>query len=125
MGKLSERSLEFCLFLFPTIEETCILKFPSKILTGNRSNPNTIILQYYNRYNFLLSINLPQTALLNTSIYSTLVPYTLLYNYGRVCGILGKLTLLFALTLKAPESQHGLCGGFHLQKRTNYSDLKA
>lgn len=42
-----------------------------------------------------------------------------------VCGILGKLTLLFALTLKAPESQHGLYRGFCLQKGTNYGDLKA
>ena len=56
------------------------------------------------------------------------VASTLRSNHDGLCGILcgfGKLTLLFALPLKAPESQHGLCRGFRLQKRTNHCDLKA
>lgn len=56
--------------------------------------------------------------------HSTPLLSTCLSNPGVVCGILGKLTLLFALTLKAPESQHGPYRGL-LQKGTNYGDLKA
>lgn len=39
-------------------------------------------------------------------------------------GILGKLTLLFALTLKALKSQHDLYTGFSLQKGTTSSNLR-
>lgn len=76
--------------------------------------------------NIIESISLKQPDLKPViNSHSTHLPSTALSNHGWVCGILGKLTLLFALTLKAPESQHGPHRGIRLQKGTHCGDLKA